>query len=75
MGDELWQHGDEAENFYFILRGRVEIQHRNFNVNEWSWAYKMYHLHKKWLKKQFETRVQNQMQIELIKLNLESDVK
>ena len=41
-GDYLWDYGEPAENFYFILRGDVSHLEPNDEIPKWEWARAMY---------------------------------
>lgn len=40
-GGHAWQYDDPSENFYFILRGSIDLQEPNPDIPNWEWAYNL----------------------------------
>lgn len=57
----IWQYGDPAENFYFVLRGRVTMQEPNTAIANWEWAYTLYMQLKLWVTEVLNPKIKNQM--------------
>ena len=56
-GEDAWQYDEPAENFYFILRGSINLQEPNPDIPDWEWANNLYTTLKKWLKEVFNPKV------------------
>ena len=59
---EVYKYNDVAENFYMILKGKVSCQIRNYKISNWDLAMNIYQGLLEWKSKEFDIRVQKQMQ-------------